>query len=132
MQVIITGADWGLLEPQPLPPAVKLVGPLRAGPSQAAAALQPPELAAHVAAAEHGVAVIAFPPDYRCEGDHFRGVISKHARLEVGAHQDGSIPFGRCVPWAQLTPRPAALLPSCPLPACCRAQAATARAAGCG
>ncbi|PNW86292.1 hypothetical protein CHLRE_02g080500v5 [Chlamydomonas reinhardtii] len=64
-QVIITGADWGLLEPQPLPPAVKLVGPLRAGPSQAAAALQPPELAAHVAAAEHGVAVIAFPPDYR-------------------------------------------------------------------
>ncbi|KAG2435342.1 hypothetical protein HXX76_007415 [Chlamydomonas incerta] len=65
-QVVITGADWGLLEPQPLPPAVKLVGPLRVGPSAAGGgALQPPELAAHVAAAEHGVAVIAFPPDYR-------------------------------------------------------------------
>ncbi|KAG2446801.1 hypothetical protein HYH02_008361 [Chlamydomonas schloesseri] len=65
-QVIITGADWGLLEPQPLPPAVKLVGPLRAGPSApGGGALQPPELAAHVDAAEHGVAVIAFPPDYR-------------------------------------------------------------------
>ncbi|GIM06931.1 hypothetical protein Vretimale_11162 [Volvox reticuliferus] len=31
-QVIITGGDWGLLEPQPLPPPVKLVGPIRAEP----------------------------------------------------------------------------------------------------
>ncbi|GLC48542.1 hypothetical protein PLESTB_000109300 [Pleodorina starrii] len=94
-QVVITGADWGLLEPQPLPPAIKLVGPLRAAPHPAAptpalgaggggagagagadgaaappgsgpgSPLQPPELAAHLAGAETGVVVICFPPDYR-------------------------------------------------------------------
>ncbi|GFR49482.1 hypothetical protein Agub_g11421 [Astrephomene gubernaculifera] len=37
-QVVITGADWGLVEPQPLPPEVKLVGPLRAGPGGPATA----------------------------------------------------------------------------------------------
>ncbi len=58
--VVVTGADWGLLEPQPLPPAVKLVGPLAVGPP----APLPPELAEHVAGAKHGTAVVAFPPDY--------------------------------------------------------------------
>ncbi|PNG99843.1 UDP-glucuronosyltransferase 2B14 [Tetrabaena socialis] len=62
-QVVITGADWGLLEPQPLPPSVQLVGPLRAR-AGAEGPLQPPQLAAHVAAAEQGVVVIAFPDDY--------------------------------------------------------------------
>ncbi|KAG2482667.1 hypothetical protein HYH03_018405 [Edaphochlamys debaryana] len=62
-QVIITGADWGLIEPQPLPPSIKLVGPLRAG--RGGAEPLPPEVEEHVAGAPHGVAVIAFPPDYR-------------------------------------------------------------------
>ncbi len=67
-QVIITGADWGLLEPQPLPPPVKLVGPLRAGALDgrgSASPLEPPELAAFVSAADTGIVVICFPPDYR-------------------------------------------------------------------
>ncbi|GLI59774.1 hypothetical protein VaNZ11_001737 [Volvox africanus] len=94
-QVVITGGDWGLLEPQPLPPSVKLIGPLRAQPAPpptmpapAAGAgaegttpteagettgsgtarlplLQPPELAAHVAGAGTGIVIICFPPDYR-------------------------------------------------------------------
>ncbi|GIL53170.1 hypothetical protein Vafri_8848 [Volvox africanus] len=94
-QVVITGGDWGLLEPQPLPPSVKLVGPIRAQPAPtptmpapaagAGAAgtpptaavettgsgtaslplLQPPELAAHVSGAGTGIVIICFPPDYR-------------------------------------------------------------------
>ncbi|EFJ45314.1 hypothetical protein VOLCADRAFT_94406 [Volvox carteri f. nagariensis] len=40
-QVVITGADWGLVEPQPLLPQVKMVGPIRAALPEAPVTLAP-------------------------------------------------------------------------------------------
>lgn len=60
----ITGADWGFIEPQPISPTVKMVGPIEAWPEADQSALTP-ALAKFLEGAEHGVVVISLPQRYR-------------------------------------------------------------------